>query len=169
MTLDDRIDDELAFFDVLFPLSHPDANEIEKGFAKKMFYKGEIAVESMLENALMAVGGPEKMSVHYMDFADKSDAKKSCARTRNYGKSYDAQISNIKKKVGDLRVMSYERKQGKFYYFFIPHYEFRGLSSIEVPFFLDGTPKRITKRGVQKWWQFEVAGLQELALMKSVV
>jgi hypothetical protein len=169
MTLDERYDDELAFFQLLFTISHPNLTKVEYEMGYKMFNKGEIAVESMLENALSALGGPKKMSVHYMDFSDGSDAKKSCTRTRNYGKNYDAQVSNIKKKVGDLRVVVYERKQKIFRFFFIPYSEYRNMSSIEIPFNLDGTPKRVTRRGVQKWWKFEVSSLQELALMKSVV
>jgi hypothetical protein len=50
----------------------------------------------------------------------------------------------------------YERKQDKFYYFLIPYSAYSHIpktSNIEIPFNLDGSPKRENKCQVN-WWEF---------------
>ena len=95
-TLDSRIDDDLKFFDILFPLVHNEAPEVVKEYTRKnLALRGEIQIETMLENAIESVGGPKKLSKYGMDFEDSSDAKKSCARTRAHGKSYDGSVVGI--------------------------------------------------------------------------
>ena len=158
-TLDSRIEDDLKFFDVLFPLVHGEAPEIVKEYNRKnLALKGEIQIETMLENAIESVGGPKKLSKFGMDFKDGSDAKKSCARTRAHGTSYDGSVVGIQKKIGTLRVMLYERKQDKFYYFKIPNSSYDGMKYIEIPFTMNGEPKRRNR-----WWSHEVSSFVEMA------
>jgi hypothetical protein len=57
----------------------------------------------------------------------------------------------------------YEREQDKFYYFRIPHRAYSHISSssnIEIPFELDGTPRKVPMRPVKvNWWLYEVDSL----------
>jgi hypothetical protein len=163
-TLDSRIGDDVKFWNKLFPIVHSDATpEIAEWNYNNMLLTGEIQIETMLENCITKLGGPQKTSMHYMDFDDESDAKKVCARYRSKGKGYDGQITGVIKKIGSLRVMLYERITAEFYYFVIPVSAYKGLKHIEIPFHLNGEPKRITRNGIQKWWKYEVSSIEEMA------
>ena len=107
-TLDCRIEDDSKFFKVLYPKAHPNiSQEITKVVYEDMMLTGEIQIETLLENAIEGVGGPRKNSRVGMDFEDRSDAKKSCVRTRAHGKEYSGPVTSIASKVGALRVMMY--------------------------------------------------------------
>lgn len=158
-TLDERIVDDEKFFNYLFEYAHPDAsNEIKNFIRKEFLLSGEIQIETMLENAIERVGGPEKKSAFGMDFVDGSDAKKSCVRTRAHGKNYDGSVTGVANKVGSLRVMMYERKQNRFYFFVIPNEAYCGMKYVEIPFTLDGEPKR-----KNRFWNYEVQSFEEMA------
>lgn len=166
-TLDCRIVDDEKFFENLFPILHKNvSDEIYQFVKNNMLLTGEVQIETMLENAIEFVGGPKKKSGVGLDFEDNSDAKKSCVRTRAKGTAYDGSVTGVKNKIGALRVMMYERKTDKFYYFVIPNEAFSGYTYVEVPFELDGTPKRKNRRGENKWWKFEVSSFEEMATKK---
>jgi hypothetical protein len=129
---------------------------------------GFIQVSTVYEHALASIGNHTVLSEDTHDLNDGSDAKLSTVRTSSYGTAYSAPVGNINNKIGALRVQVYERKQNKFYYFVIPHSAHSQVSkssNIEIPFELDGSPRR-TPKGPTKlpnWWEFEVLNFYELA------
>lgn len=141
------------------------------GFTLEAVLKmGLMQVSTAFECALGDVGGHQVVSEDQGDLlrnGDYSDAKLSTVRTSSYGKSYGAPVTNIYNKSGALRVQVFERKQDKFYYFWIPKAAYAHIgksSNIEIPFELDGTPRRIPTRKVyQNWWDWEVPDFQTMA------
>jgi hypothetical protein len=67
-----------------------------------------------------------------------------------------------------LRVQVYERKQNQFFYFAIPRRAYKNIpktSNIEIPFELDGTPRRTPRRKVYvNWWRYEEDSWKDMAL-----
>jgi len=131
---------------------------------------GGLQVSTLFEQALAVIGGHKVVSLDKGDLyraGSYSDAKLSSVRTSGYGKQYSAPVTNIFNKTGILRVQVYERKQNRFYYFAIPrraYIEVPKSSNIEIPFDLDGTPRRVPKRRVYvNWWRYEVASWDEMA------
>lgn len=131
---------------------------------------GGLQVSTLFEHALANEGGHELVSLDKGDLernGEYSDAKLATARTCSNGTTYSAPVKGLHTKVGPLRVQVYERKQHKFYYFVIPNSAYSHIaksSNIEIPFDLDGTPRRITSRTVAvNWWDFEVSDWKILA------
>lgn len=131
---------------------------------------GGLQVSTLFEQALAVVGGHRVVSLDKGDLYRNgaySDAKLSTVRTSGYGKQYSAPVTNIFNKTGTLRVQVYERKQNRFFYFAIPrraYIEVPKSSNIEIPFELDGTPRRTPKRKVYvNWWKYEVKCWEEMA------
>lgn len=138
---------------------------------RQLLALGGIQVSTLFEQALAAVGGHEVVSLDKGDLyfqGHYSDAKLSTVRTSNYGRAYSAPVTNIFNKTGTLRVQVYERKKNKFYYFAIPrraYIEIPKSSNIEIPFELDGTPRRVPVRKVNvNWWNYEVKTWAEMAV-----
>ena len=116
---------------------------------RQLLSLGLMQVTTAFEHAIANVAGLRVTSTDCADLSDGSDAKLSTARTRVNGRAYSAPVTNVKGKTGDLRVQVYERKQNRFFYFVIPNSAYRDLpvkSNIELPFELDGTPRRIPCR-----------------------
>lgn len=128
---------------------------------------GVAEVSTLFEHAISHHSGIAIISEDGRDFADWSDAKLSSVRTMSYGTSYSAPITNVFTKKGTLRVQVYERKQEKYYYFKIPNEAYAPIpktSNIEIPFELDGTPRRIRKNmKYANMWDFEVTTFDEMA------
>lgn len=131
---------------------------------------GIIQVSTAFEHALALAGGHEMVSEDRGDLRRDgrySDAKLSSVRTSGRGKRYSAPVFHIYNKTGALRVQVYERKQDRFYYFSIPRRAYIDVpktSNIEIPFELDGTPRRIPKREVYvNWWRYEVDSWEVMA------
>lgn len=153
-----------AFFDLLFPMIFPnltEESEIYTFVRERLVIENElISPGTLLEQAISIKKGIKRINTEKMDFPDGSDAKSTSVRISGLGKSYGAPIHRIHSKIGLLRVVAYERIQNKFYYFLIPHAAYKDIpksSNIEIPFNLDGSPKRGAKkiRNVD-WWIFEV-------------
>ncbi len=170
-TKDCTMDLDIAFFNELFLKAYPNACEITKKQSKQMLADGVIQIETLFELSISKVGNLERKSVDGMDFLDWSDAKKTSARTYSYGNAYSAPVFQIHNKKGKLRVMCYERKKNKFYYFVFPKSAFKHIkstSNIEIPFYMDGTPRRIPSRPVfTNWWRYEVDSFEEMANAKD--
>lgn len=162
-----------AFFDKIFHKAYPKACDKTIATAKRMVSDGVLQIETLFELAVSRVGRLQRNSVDGMDFTDKSDAKKACVRTSGYGKHYTAPISQVHTKKGNLRVMVYERKKDKFYYFVFPRHSYSHITvdtkNIDIPFELDGTPRRVPKRKNVKmpWWAYEVGSFTEMARCKT--
>ena len=128
---------------------------------------GLIQVSTGFEHALAQTGGHAVVSLDTHDLDDGTDAKLASVRTSGYGKRYSAPVSSIFGKTGALRVQVYERKKQRFYYFLIPKYAYSHIprtSNIEIPFEIDGTPRRTPKGQVkQNWWWYEVESFEEVS------
>lgn len=141
-----------------------------KDTVEHLLKQGFIQVSTVFEYAIANVGGHTVVSLDAADIDDGtpggSDAKLATVRTSSRGKKYSAPVSSISGKTGSLRVQIYERKQDKFYYFLIPHDAYKHIpktSNIEIPFELDGTPRRVPRgRYIQNWWNYEVATFDEM-------
>ena len=167
------VDIDHVFFDETFYRAYPNASKKEYSFAKSLVDDGVIAIETLLEVAVSQVGNLIRDSAHGKDFKNGDDVKKASVRTFNHGMSYAANVSQVHTKVGRLRVMCYERKQDKFYYFIIPNHAFQHISStsnIDIPFELDGTPRRVPKRKKRyaNWWDYEVESFEKMARKRKV-
>ena len=166
-TKDHTLDLDIAFFNELFHKAYPDACNMQKQFSLQLVQDGVIQIETLFELAIANIGGLTRLSVEGMDFTDGSDAKKTSVRTSSYGKKYSANVSQVHTKTGVLRVMCYERKQNNFFYFAFPYESYCHISSksnIEIPFNLDGTPKRRYSRPViTNWWDYQVDSFETMA------
>jgi len=158
--VDENIRLALRFFIELWPKAYPMYNRIPFAtkLARRLTRDGVLSHGHLLEKAISRVGSIVRESTMGKDFADKSDAKAVSVRTCSKGKAYSAPVTNIHRKKGYLRVMVFERKQDRFYYFMIPGYAYSHIAStsnIEIPFEIDGDPKRINKCDIN-WWNYEV-------------
>lgn len=162
------VDIDHKFFTEIFYRAYPNATKTEHKFAKKLVDDGVIAIETLLEVAVSVVGKLERDSSHGKDFKNGDDVKKTTVRTSCRGQRYSANVSRVHTKVGDIRVMCYERIQDKFYYFIFPNASFQHIpssSNIEIPFESDGTPRRFPKSSLAKmnWWNYEVDSFEEMS------
>jgi hypothetical protein len=150
----------------------PGMNTLCSHTVEHLLSLGMIQVSTAFEQAVAHTGDHELVSLDRADLKHNtnglySDAKLATVRTSGYGKSYGAPVTNIAGKTGVLRVQVYERKQDRFYYFAIPrraYSEIPAKSNIEIPFELDGTPRRRPSRRVyQNWWNYEVNTFELMA------
>ncbi len=160
-TKDTNLPGDNKFFEYLWPNTiWCKENLIDYETYLMILEAGEIQIETLYENTL-AYNSNEKYvkeSANGRDFSDGSDAKKSSVRWRAKRTSYDAPVTNILNKIGDLRVLVYEWNRNEFYFFKIPHDDFIGMKYIEIPFDIHTyKPKR-----KNKWWKYEVKTFDEL-------
>lgn len=171
-TLAHTADMDLRFFEAIVPKAYPKSSPYFRKVMQHLLRDGVIHIETLFEKAVSKVGKLDRNSVHGEDFIDGTDAKKSTVRWSSKRTSYTAPIHRVHTKNGALRVMVYERQQDKFYYFIIPHHAFQHVpanSNIEIPFELDGTPRRVPKRTViQNWWEYEVKSFKKMATLTTV-
>jgi len=162
-----NLDLEIAHFDN-FKRHIPGYSKLCEDTVESLLQLGILQVSTAFEQALAKVGKHEVVSLDKGDLVRDgkfSDAKLSSVRTFSCGKSYGAPVTNVFNKTGSLRVQVYERKQDKFYYFVIPRRAYIDIpktSNIEIPFEMDGTPRR-TNRSIVNWWNYEVDSFKELA------
>lgn len=119
-----------------------------------MLGMGIIQVSTAAEHAVARQAGVRVVGDDSADLSDGSDVKICTARTHNHGRSYGAPVTNISGKTGTLRAQVYERLQDRFYLFLIPRRDYehvKSTSNIDIPFELDGTPRRSNH-----WWRYEV-------------
>ena len=116
--------------------------------------------EDLLEIAIACVN--KKISVVLgagKDFCNEMDAKFSIARINSRGQRYSAGFKCKLKK--GLYSVVYENNHDKFYFFVLPA---GYMQEIDIPFTLDGRPKR-----TNKWWAYEVDTFEEMCLMINPV
>jgi len=154
---------EIAHFNA-FKDYLPNYNSLDQHTLKMMLEMGIVEVSSAFERAIAECSGTEVISKDYADLSCGSDTKLSTVRTCSYGCVYSAPVTGIHGKTGDLLVQVYERKAEQFYYFRIPNSAYRHIpkkSNIEIPFELDGTPRRKNKQYVNMW-KFEKESMEHL-------
>ena len=158
----------LKHFDYLWHLAYPSRSLRSYAEHRKTVEDGTWNnLGGLLEHAIHAVGNIPKFNTVGKDFTDISDAKLCSVRTSCKGKMYSAPITNLHQKKGLLRVVCYERKQDKFYHFVIPYDAYKHISkksNIEIPFNLDGSPKRENKCKVN-WWLYERTSFAEICII----
>ena len=139
----------------------PGVGKRDKKMLNHLLRLGIIQVSTAFEQALAHRLGVTVVSQDTHDLSNGADAKLSSVRTSNHGKLYSAPVTNVAGKTGNLLVQVYERKQNKFYYFDIPRRKYKHItatSNIDIPFEMDGTPRRKNK-SVVNWWKCEVPTL----------
>jgi hypothetical protein len=153
-----EIDLLLKQFDYIHPLAYPNDSKYDFNVSRKKVEDGSWNnLGGLLETAIQVEGGLKRLNAMGKDYVDASDAKLITVRISSNGTSYSAPVCNIKCKKGYLRVLCYERKLDRWYFFLIPYEAYKHISktsNIEIPFNLDGTPRRINKCDVN-WWLFE--------------
>lgn len=133
---------------------------------EELLDRGFIQVSTIAEHAVAAVQGCRVVGEDAYDLEYGGDVKLSTVRTSSYGQAYSAPVTNIYGKTGWLYVQVYERKQDRFYWFAIPREAYSHIpktSNIEIPFEMDGTPKRVNRCSVN-WWDYELSTFEEMAV-----
>lgn len=144
---------EIAHFDS-FKHYLPCYNELDQTTLQRLLEMSLIEVSTAFEQAIANFSGTSVVSLDNADLSCGSDAKLASVRTCTYGRSYSAPVSGIHTKTGDLLVQVYERKQHKFYWFRLPNRTYCHIpktSNIEIPFALNGTPRRSNKKEFNPW------------------
>ena len=139
----------------------PNYDKMDEETVKLLLDLGGLQVSTLWEQALATIIGCTVVSLDANDLSNGGDGKLTSVRTSGYGRSYSAPVTNTFGKTGTLYVHAYERKQQKFYYFAIPYDAYSHIaksSNIEIPFELDGTPRRSNSCNVN-WWNFELTDL----------
>jgi len=116
-----------------------------------LWQQGVINVGELAEKAIVKKSGKLKQNsrgTKGSDFNDKSDSK--YVTVAYYGYASYATISGLRHKVGTLRVMIYEPKTSKNYFFKIPHKIYapyqQNNDTLKVYFDSEGNPKHPIKQ-----------------------
>jgi hypothetical protein len=179
MNPDRDLDLDIAKFNYLWPKAYPYYSKIPliTKFVKKLVADDIIQTGQLFEKALEVECKLVRESTTGRDFENTiingqivagPDAKLVAVRTHGNGLAYSAPVTNIHAKVGELLVAVYERKQGNWYLFCIPHWAYTNIpktSNIDIPFEFDGTPRR-NNRCYINWWNYEVPTFKDLAGLK---
>lgn len=156
---------EIAHFEN-FVKHIPGSNEWDEDTLNDFLSLGLLQVSTAFEQAVAACGGNTVISEDHADISNGIDCKMVTARTHRTGQSYDAPVCEIYGKTGGLAVQVYERKQNRFFYFAIPRAAYEHIpksSNIEIPFELNGNPRRNPKGRVKvNWWIYEVKTFEKM-------
>ncbi len=133
---------------------------IEFLWERNLINVGELAEHALVRNGKLKQTSRGKKGY---DFNDRSDSKyvtvSHYVTPNGSPKSY-ACIGGIKNKIGTLRVMVFEPKTEKNYFFKIPHsvYEpYTGADdSLKIYFNVDGSPREPKRQGIRyNLWDYE--------------
>lgn len=133
--------------------------------------QGDLAMESVVENAIARVGKLERIDLPGMDFNDGSDAKKSTVVNQGtYKRLVRGAGFSTKNKKGTLRVVVVDPMVSEVFYFKIPS-EFylnqkqkRRETALRILFDKDGgVPKNLNRHSTGKEiWSYRVKTFKEL-------
>lgn len=138
---------------------------------KKAVRQGDIAMESMVENAISRVGKLERINKTGMDFIDGSDAKKvTVVNQGTIAKPNRGAGFSVVNKKGLLRVVVTDPLVSEVFYFRIPPEFYVGAKqkrreiAIRILFDKDGgQPKKIKKNGTSdQIWSYRVKSFKQL-------
>lgn len=139
---------------------------------RKAVLQGDLAMESVVENAIARIGKIDRVNVKGMDFSDGSDAKK--VTVANQGTIADPRRGagfSTKNKKGILRVVVVDPMVSEVFYFKIPPEFYIGLDqarrevALRIPFSKDGgIPKRFPVHAStsKALWSFRVNTFKDL-------
>ena len=168
--------EDYIFFDFLINRAFVHYTSDQVQLIRSLVDCGVVQIESLLEVALAnsSMGLYYRVAEYYRDFSDNSDAKKvvSCFRCNDRVRNQwtnSFQVRGLSSKTGLLRVMAYSKYADCFYYFAIPHHEYRGRDLIEIRLdrFIGNGPHY--PRGIPcgKWAHYLVDSFEELAQFQS--
>jgi hypothetical protein len=163
MNPDRDLEIDAAKFEFLWPLAYPDLakNQDTTTLLKKLVDDDIIQFGQLFEKAIERQLKLVRESTVHKDFQNGEDAKCVVVRTHSSDTAYGANVPNIHSKTGSLLISVYERKQKKWYFFRIPNHAYCHISkssNIEIPFKLDGTPKK-----TNHWWQWSCDSFENLS------
>lgn len=164
----ENLDLELAHFEQ-FKEYLPKFNSLDQDTLNTLLNIGIIEVSTAFEIAIANYSGTKVISMDHADLSCGSDAKLATVRTCTYGTVYSAPVTGIHNKTGDLLIQVYERKQDITYWFRIPHSEYSHIprtSNIEIPFTIDGTPRRSNRKEYNPW-KYECNSFEDMCLGKT--
>ena len=170
-TTDNAVKYQVRMLEEILPYLNVPATDVAN--LRSLVAKGWLQMDRIVEEAMSNVGNFEMVSVHGMDFSDRSDAKTAVSNMRNNNKkrgiwTHSFVIRKVFTKVGALRVVAFNKILDKFHYFYIPHHAYAHLTSS-----LDIQVERYAKRGEEpnwtgvpnrnlKFWEYECATFQEM-------
>ena len=132
----------------------------------KAVSQGDLAIESILENAISRVGGHRRTDENGEDFEDGSDAKKTIAMDQSGGRSWDKNTRiSTKNKTGLLRIVVIDPDIKELFFFKIPYSIYKGQKMIRIPFnYLGGKPERFNRNNFvgRSYWECQVNTFEEL-------
>jgi len=165
----ENLDIEIAHFNA-FKEYLPKFDALDQYTVELMLDMGIVEVSSAFEQAIAEYSGTEVISKDNADLSCGSDAKLSTVRTSGYGKVYSAPVSGIHNKDGDLLIQIYERKKNVFYWLRMPYESYKHIpktSNIEIPFEMDGTPRRRNNCRINPW-NYECKSFEDMCFNSAV-
>jgi hypothetical protein len=143
----------------------PRYKEMDPATIEILLEFGMLEVSTCYEHAIANYSGTTVISLDHADISCGSDAKLASARKngRN-GREYGANVSGIHNKTGDLLIQCYERSLDQMFWFRMPHKSYCYIpksSNIDIPFYLDGSPRRVNDKRVNPW-KYECGSFQEM-------
>jgi hypothetical protein len=135
----------------------------------KAVRQGDLAIETVLENALACAGNLERCSTKGMDFTDGSDAKK--AKVANQGTATHVHMAadiSTKNKNGILRCMVVDPATESVHYFKVTPSFYKANKSRQNKFRINfnnngGKPSCKPGSVSEEVWSYEVKTFEELA------
>ena len=139
---------------------------------RKAVKRGDLAMETLVENAVALTGKHKRVDKQGQDLSDGSEVKKSTVRNSPPNKKTAnrfAEIGNMKNKTGLLRVVVVEPKEEEVYLFKIPHKVYSKMISkrgnIRINFSIHGGKPKTFMPGSKQpiIWQYQVKNFKELS------
>lgn len=174
-TTDDYIKYDIRFFEEFSRYLNYTDEELKH--LQKAIFDGLLQRERLVELAVSRVSGIKLDSTHGMDMADSSDVKTVVSVGRKNNKNTGQWVNSFKvprvyTKVGDLRIVAYNKILDQFHYFFVPYSAYRNIKVLEIvlethtnhgsEFEFTGLPNRN-----KKWWNYEVDSFEDLCFAQS--
>lgn len=127
---------------------------LELLWSQNLLATGELAEQALVKKS-RGVIKQNTRNRKASDFTDNSEHKYS---TVQYNSRYcgRAQITGLKNKTGLLRVMVYEPRTGKNYFFRVPHSVYSRVTSPKIYFDLEGQPRDPVRKDANfNMWQYK--------------
>ena len=162
--------EDYRFFDFLAPYRWPGKTPAQIMHYRELIEDGDLHIETLLENALavQSEGLYKRIAKNYMDFTDRSDAKKSVSQHRNNDIkrrrwTNSCAITGLKGKLGVIRAVCYSKARDQFYFFAIPHKAYSGMNRVDI--LLDCSVGYEKPKGIPKgkWTRYQVDSFKRLA------
>ena len=151
---------------------------LNKTTLRKAIRYGWINIGQVFETALSNISGIPVDRQFHQDFETGDDAKlvtsiktyrEYVKKNGNRGIRIEGRIKNFHNKTGNFAIQVYERYTNKFYYFYIPYKKYSMKSCVNIPFDVNGIPRRDTKRTMRyDAWNYEKLNIEDLAFAMTI-